>query len=122
MTKVNQGNLETELKQFTGSEVFYRHPLFGKCVYTEGVQYLAEKAGAYWLLDYIFSKQGIEAIGKEEFQAWTVHVQENSSALITLEDGNKNEVVRFHIPFTDFPLKEFTLWFIGGTLLLPGEY
>ena len=115
-------NLLQDLKSFTGSETFYRHGLYRKFVYTEGARYLAEHAGAYWLLDYIFSKQGITAIGKEGFQAWIVKVQDNGSAVIVLEDGNKNEIVRFRIPFTDFPLKEFTLWFIGGTLLLPSEY
>lgn len=115
-------NLLQDLKDFTGSETFYRHGLYRKFVYTEGVRYLAEHAGAYWLLDYIFSKQGIKAIGKEGFQAWIIRVRENNGAVIVLEDGNKNEIVRFNIPFTDFPLKEFTLWFIGGTLLLPSEY
>lgn len=115
-------NLLQDLKGFTGSETLYRHGLFRKFVYTEGVQYLAENAGAYWLLDYIFSKQEFIAIAREEFQVWTIKVQEDKSAIIALEDGNNNEVVRFHIPFTDFPLKEFSMWLIGGTLLLPSEY
>ncbi len=41
------------LAQFTGSQEFYRHALSGGCNYTEGVQYLAEAGGAYWLLDAI---------------------------------------------------------------------
>lgn len=84
---------------------------------------MAEKAEAYWLLEYIFAKQEIEAIAQEEFQAWKLKVnQQRHSALITLEDGNMKEVCGFLIPFTDFPLDEFTLWLIGGTLLLPSEY
>jgi hypothetical protein len=65
-TKMN--DLQEKLGQFIGSETFYRHPLFRKFVYTEGVQYLAEKAGAYWLLEYIFSNQTDEKIKAEEFQ------------------------------------------------------
>ena len=53
--------LEAGLRQFYGTEVWYRHPLFRKCLYTEGVQYLAEHGGAYWLLDLIFGFQGIRS-------------------------------------------------------------
>jgi len=56
-----------ELQHFTGSEKFYRHPLFRIFVYTEGVQFLAEKAEAYWLIDYILSNQVDEKIKAEEF-------------------------------------------------------
>ena len=41
------------LAQFTGSQNFYRHGLVGEVLYTEGVEYVAETAGAYWQLDEI---------------------------------------------------------------------
>jgi hypothetical protein len=115
-------NLLNELGHFTGSETIYRHSIFRKFVYTEGVQYVAIQAGAYWLLDYIFSKQEFNAIRKEPFQVWIIEVQEDSSAIFKIEDGNKKEVVRFNIPFTNFPLKTLSLWLVNGTLLLPSEY
>lgn len=115
-------NLQEELSQFYGSETFYRHPLFRKFVYTEGVQYLAEKSGAYWLLEYIFSNQMDEKIKAEEFQVWKIKVKEDNTAVIRVEDGNDNLVKQFELEFTDFPLKEFTLWFSNNTLLLPSEW
>ena len=39
-----------------------------------------------------------------------------------LEDGNGNTVLTHHLPFTDFPLPEFTFWLTNHVLLLPGEY
>ena len=115
-------NLLEELKQFTGSETIYRHPLFRKYVYTEGVQFLAEKAGAHWLIDYIFSNQMDEKITVEGFQTWNIKVKDDNSATIRVEDGNYNLVKEFQLEFTDFPLKEYTLWFSNNTLLLPGEW
>ena len=32
-----------DLIQFTGSETWYRHPLFRQFLYTDGAQYVAEK-------------------------------------------------------------------------------
>lgn len=115
-------NLIQELGQFTGSETVYRHPLFRKFVYTEGVQFLAQKAGAYWLVEYIFSHQLNAKIKMEEFQVWKIKVEEGHRALIWVEDGNNNLVESFKLEFTDFPLPEFTLWFSNNTLLLPSEW
>lgn len=51
------------LHHFTGTETWFRHPLVRKVLYTEGVQYLAETGGAYWLLDEIACAQLI-GVGK----------------------------------------------------------
>lgn len=115
-------NLIEDLKLFTGSEQFFRNPLFRKFVYTEGVQYLAEKAEAYWLIDYVFSNQLDEEIKLQEFQTWKIKVNDDNTAMIRVEDGNCNLVKEFELTFTDFPLKEFTLWFSNNTLLLPSEW
>ncbi|MCK1641666.1 hypothetical protein IVA95_30015 [Bradyrhizobium sp. 157] len=42
-----------DLAHFTGTAEWYRHGLNRRMLYTDGVQYLAEKGGAYWLLDKI---------------------------------------------------------------------
>jgi hypothetical protein len=91
-----ESNMNTEatltaqdLKQFTGSEHFYRHGLSRKHVYTEGVQFLAERAQAYWLLDKI-ALHGSSKIARESFQVWKLTVNPNCSATLTTEDGNDN--------------------------------
>lgn len=45
----------SDLVQFTGSECWYRHPLYPSITYTDGAQYVAEAGGANWLLDAIVS-------------------------------------------------------------------
>lgn len=114
--------LKAELRQFTGSEqVFYNQP-FRQYRYTEGVQYLAEKTGAYWLLDHIFANQMLDVLKCQPFQVWKITVNDDQSARISVEDGNDHELTFFLLGYTDFPLAEFSLWFIDETLLLPSEY
>ena len=117
----NSQALLNDLRHFTGTTKWFRNPLFANCLYTEGVQYLAEHGECYWLLDYIFSNQRLKVIAAEEFQVWTIK-KEESKATITVGDGNDNIVKTFKIPFTTFPLEEYTLWMIQGRLILKSEY
>lgn len=113
--------LLTNLAQFSGTTQWYKHPLFPKFVYTDGVQFLAVNAGAYWLLEFIFSNQLLPKIKAEGFQVWKISVV-NNKATIIVEEGNDKVIKTFKISYTDFPLDSFTLWFIDGALILPSEY
>ena len=44
---------EVQLRQFTGSENWYRHGINRNILFTDGAKYVADTAGAYWLLDEI---------------------------------------------------------------------
>jgi hypothetical protein len=48
-TKPSAAEIKSNLAQFTGDLERYRHYFNRKLIYTPGVQYLAESAGAYWL-------------------------------------------------------------------------
>lgn len=113
----------SDLAQFTGSQTFYRHPLSGGMVYTEGAQYLAEAGSAYWLLDAILCPQPHHpALNVAEFQAWTLTVREDHSATLICTDGNDERLYIHPVLWTDFPLKTVTLWFANRTLYLPSEH
>lgn len=122
MKKEDIGRLKAELRQFTGTEQYYYNPLFKDFKYTDGVKFLAERAGAYWLLDYIFSNQPHRSLRGEAFQVWKIRVNQDDSATLTVEDGNDNVLTTFRIEYTDFPLEEFNLWLIDKVLILPSEY
>jgi hypothetical protein len=110
------------LAQFTGSETVYRHSLNRNVLYTVGVQYLAEHAGAYWLIDEIAIAQRYQPhVMREDFQCWTLVVT-NSKATLSCEDGNGNIAFVKQIDFTDFPLPEIQLWVEGNVILLPSEH
>lgn len=111
-----------ELKQFTGTEYYYRHSLAPRVLLTNGAKYVAEVAGAYWLIDKIAFAQAHKTIAAEEFQVWHLTVRPNHTATLTCEDGNDHEVFNKWITYTDFPLEEITFYFTGNVIMLPGEY
>lgn len=113
---------EAELRQFTGSEHWYRHPLNRNVLYTDGGKHVADEGGAYWLLDAIALAQlTIQAVAGEEFQSWRLRVRPDQTATLTCEDGNYNTVYTQEIPYTDFPVPEVVLWLENNTIYLPSE-
>jgi hypothetical protein len=120
------------LDQFCGTTEYYRwSSLFPRAVLTDGTHYVAEKAGAYWLMDAIASHQ--PAIKRHpdarlrDIQFWRLRVSEDKSAVLTCvaDDGCKPAVEQA-IEFTDFPLPEIRLYVTLDeeqiVIMLPSEY
>lgn len=122
LTKEQIEDFNDNLKQFTGTEVWFRHPMMQDVLYTQGVQYAAETLGAYWLVDMIAISQLVKAVRAESFQVWVIKTEGKPIPTITCSDGNDNIVYRSMIQYSDFPLPEFTLWFSDNVILLPSEY
>lgn len=128
MTVQNKAEqLEQELGQFIGTVRWYRWSvMFREMLCTDGVKYLAERAGAYWLLDAIAAHQSDPAIKASErlraFQVWVLRVDGNAARLECLEDADQAPVIVQEIERTDFPLKEITLYCQNNVILLPSEY
>jgi hypothetical protein len=122
--------IRNSLAHFNGTEQWFRHSLMRNVLYTEGVQYLAEQAEAYWLIDKIASMQLEPMIAAEPFQAWKLALTSDNKAVLTCTDGGKlgdepELLHKEHITFTDFPLDEIELWVEKGehiVILLPGEH
>lgn len=113
---------EIDLDQFTGTGQYYKYGLTGAFVYTDGIQYMAENMGAYWLIDLVASYQHKREVKALEFQAWKMTVNEDSSAVVVLEDGDENEVLRQELEYTDFLKPKIMIWLQNGVLMLPSEY
>jgi hypothetical protein len=123
MTLLELAKFKAGLAQFTGTEHYYFNPLYRDMKYTDGVNYLAATAGAYWLLDMI----GAGFFPKQKSGEWDSFVvikltSEQNAMLIQVQDGNHNDYLCKTIQFTDFPEGEWALWLIDGVLLLPSEY
>ena len=116
-----RSELESGLTMHTGSTRWFRH-WTRRLVYTEGVQYLAETASAYWLIDLIASWCPQPSIRQEDFVVWKLAVKPDRTATAIADDGNGRELARQDIPWTDFPLDEVSLYLTDNTLLLPSEY
>ena len=92
-------------------------------VFTEGTHLVAEAGGAFWRLDEIALTQRRDAhVVAEEFQAWTLTVRQDRTAVLVCEDGNNYIIFSKEIEFTDFPLEMITLWFANDTIYLPSEH
>lgn len=118
------GKLEAELQQFTGAQHYYQH--MGNVVLTDGAKHLADRAGAYWLMDVVASWQTAKKVACEHFQSWNLNVKEDNKATVVADDGNGKEIARQKIPFTDFPLRSQRLYLVNDgkyrVLMLPSEY
>lgn len=124
-----------DLRQFTGDLERFRHPLARGVIYTPGVQYLAERAGAYWLIDEIalaIAGGDIAKAGRSDDRVlslhfWKLEVREDRSAELTARaDSDVPPFLSRRIPWTDFPLDSVDVWagFDGQhwTLYLPSEH
>lgn len=126
---------QSDLAQFTGDLDRYQHGMNRMVVYTPGVQFLAERANAYWLIDAIASYFGSDKMKKamlvderlQWLQFWRLDVQENRTAtLLGRADSDVDPFVCQQIPYTDFPMDHIDIWsgFDGTywTLYLPSEH
>lgn len=113
---------QVELSQLTGTANWYRHPLARSVLYTDGVKFIAERAGAYWLIDEIAISQISEpALKGKEFQLWTLIV-DGTAAILRCDDGSDRRLLEKRIGYTDFPEPCIKLYFTDGVIMLPGEY
>lgn len=111
------------LSQFTGTEEYYRYGLKGEILLTQGAKYVADSAGAYWLMDEICLAQRFnKLVLAEEFQLWILSVAANKTAKLKCDDGNGRIVYTKHISFTDFPVIELKLYYVNSVIMLPSEY
>jgi hypothetical protein len=114
---------KADLAQFTGSEQWFRHGINRKVLFTDGAKFVADQAGAYWLIDEIAIIQAHDKrVAAEEFQVWKLAVNADQSGILTCDDGNDHVVYTKQIECTDFPPEGITLYFINNTILLPSEY
>lgn len=129
-----QTKLKQNLSGFTGTEAYHRfNVLCPKVVLTDGAKFLADSAGAFWLMDIIGSVFTVhpdrKRLWNDGFSIWTLKV-EGTHGVVTADDGNDNLIYVQDIPFTDFPLPEITLYVeLGETerdglimvIMLPSE-
>lgn len=124
----------SDLSQFICTENYYRYsPLFRNFVLTDGAKYLADEAGAYWLMDAIASHVG--SYRRDTFAVATLaglcnrpHLRLKRPAdwLLTIDDGNGKVYAQQEIEFSDFPLDLIKLYLCKNddvwVILLPSEY
>jgi len=120
--------LRTGLANFYGTQAYHRFSiLFPKLVLTDGANYLADKAGAFWLMDIIgsYQKKCMQDDMLRDMQFWTLKV-EDGEGIVTCERDTNNIAFKQEIPYTDFPLDEIKLYVCNNgdymVVMLTSEY
>ena len=126
MTTIDTAQLYQELNRFNGSEVLFKN-IFG-LKYTEGVQHLAQQAGAYWLIDAIASHLVTSRkLRQEPFLVIFLRAKNRQGRLTFHSDYNSDNPSEFpslktqKIHYTDFPLEEIKFYVENGVIMLPSE-
>src|SRR4051812_1466979 len=111
--------LRAGMAQMTGTTSYTRYsPMFRQLLLTDGTKFLAENAGAYWLVDaigsHIFSNPRLSPRA-EPMQFWTFQKAAVSDLhkphRLWVTDGGKDNndpktIAEQLIEYTDFPLDE----------------
>ena len=121
---LSPAELLNHLAQCSGTENYHRtHP---DLLATDGAKYLADAAGAYWLLDIVWSV--LRRI-TDEFAVLELTLEAGSSrAEVLIHEGREPRTVyhRQAIPYTDFPLSSVKLYIqengLERVVMLPSEY
>jgi hypothetical protein len=114
-------NTKLDLSQFTGTEKYWRTNIFApEMVHTDGVQYFADEAHAYWFLD-IVATEYFSLMTKHEFVSIQLAV-EDGIADICVEDGDCEVLKQKHIDYTDCPDGLYRFFFTNNVLMLTSEY
>jgi hypothetical protein len=117
MNKMTKKEIKDVLKTFHGTRDYYVNTLYSRDVHTDGVHWLADACGAFWLIDAIQSHQMYLPVRQQDFQLWTLTV-ENRVATLICTNGNDNSPVLAQqvIPYTDFPLDKIQLCMVRGSI------
>jgi hypothetical protein len=118
--------LKSSLDGFYGTEGYLRwSPLFRNFLLTDGAKFLADEAEAYWLMDAIASHLPNFRAKADGFAVAILTVK-GSKAVLDIQDGNYNSIVKQNIEYTDFPEGEIKLFVEDSgdawVILLPGEH
>jgi hypothetical protein len=126
-------SLETELSQFTGTESWRRHHFNPLLLWTDGVEYFAEKANAYWFIDLVaigaYGKEGpFSALRsqKEPFGVLFLHSKDGLGLVEVFDDVPGRCLFQLSLDYTDCPEGVWKFYLIDDgehvVLLLPSEY
>ena len=119
MTENEKKKFLEDLQNHHCTSGYYRYMTI---MITDGVKFLCEKAECFWFADIIASHQFNPLVKSEDFQVYTLKVNPDQTALITIDNGNGKVLETQEITYTDFPLESMIVWCIGKVALLPHEY
>lgn len=115
----------SNLRQFSGSENMFYHPLFRRVKYTDGVQYIHKHAG--WIVTDILSHIVVNPLLKgQDFLSLNLKisgVKGQQVGKLTITDGNDGVLdTQVYDLVIGVPSQEIKFFFTNGVLMLSSEY
>jgi hypothetical protein len=113
-----------DIGQFYGTQNYYKGWLGVN--YTDGVNYVSNN-GYSWLVTDAISviktdKKILDYLKEDTFLSVKLKVDvEKGTAIMTIEDGNKNILYTQNYDYTDAK-RDLVLYFVDNVLMLAGEY
>jgi hypothetical protein len=110
-----------DLSQFYGTENYYKTFVFSPNLkHTDGVQYFADQAGAFWFLD-IVATEIYPFSDKYPFMTIYLTVRDGKAEII-VQDGDLSRLWQRQIEFTDCPDGVYSFFLVDDVLMLCSEY
>jgi hypothetical protein len=110
-----------DLSQFYGTEQYHKTFVFSPNLkHTDGVQYFAEQAEAFWFLD-IVATEIYPFSDKYPFMTIYLTVKDGKAEII-VQDGDISRVFQKPIEFTDCPDGVYEFFLTDNVLMLCSEY
>ena len=110
-----------DLSQFYGTEKYHKTFVFSPNLkHTDGVQYFAEQAEAFWFLD-IVATEIYPFSDKYPFMTIYLTVKDGKAEII-VQDGDISRVFQKHISLTDCPDGVYEFFLTDDVLMLCSEY
>jgi len=135
MTCTAQELRQVIAQHYNGSDHNYRHSMNPRMIYTGGVREVAQKAEAYWFLDWVafhavpvYSKAWEKGAAGVGIITLVVKANRTGNATLSLEDGQP-PAATLALDFTDFPEGEWKFYLCTdmdgesyiSTMCLPAE-
>ena len=126
-TELTYNKLQYDLKQFYGTEHYYKINPFFDAMITDGIKFFADKTSSYWLfMDFIFLEgYRIAKTHDDRFTVVMVTVNENHEVQVTfMHDTGENPYWECKAKdlLCNIPVGEYKFYLIDNVLLLPTEY
>jgi len=116
-------DLKSSISHFTGTAPYIWNPFTG-LIHTDGIEHLAQRAEAHWLVSDIGAVFRYHPKVKGiPFQLWMLSVDDDNKAVLTCrEDCDTPIIYEQNYVYIDFPVGTWKMYLIDGVLMVPSEY
>ena len=111
-----------DVARFRERGQLFKHSKSSNIAYTDGIKWLVDGLGAYWLVNRIVAAQNRATVKAADFQIWRLDVFRDKRGMLTCYNKEANKVLVEQIGHTDFPIAEVTIYCVEATIMLADEY